>query len=73
MPGTVRGEMWTMDTEDALVLLALSVAELEMLAASAEVVELRRAAQSVVELRAKEIVQRYTPRVAMQVIRGGKG
>jgi len=62
MPGSVRGELYEMALTDALTLLALGTAQLQMLTVADEVDELRRAAQAVVEAHGADVVARYAPK-----------
>ena len=60
MPGTVRLDIYTMQLDDALAILAIDADFLTGLGVStADVDELRHAARSVVERRAEEVALRY--------------
>jgi len=71
MPGSVRGELYEMALTDALTLLALGTAQLQMLTVADEVDELRRAAQAVVEAHGADVVARYAPKLepSLRVVR----
>jgi hypothetical protein len=59
MPGTVRGEMFTMSVEDAMVILTLDECVAQLYASAEEVAELRRAARTIVEASALDVIKRY--------------
>ena len=60
MPGTVRLDIYTMQLDDALAILAIDADFLTGLGVStADVDELRHAARSVVERHAEEVALRY--------------
>jgi hypothetical protein len=71
MPGTMRGEMYEMPVEDALVILAaLDDVAAELHATREELAELRAAARTIVHASALDIIRRYASKdVGLKVVK----